>query len=112
MLCAVLGFLPEGPHALAELGGAEVQHLMGLGPRWWRVDPERLAWYVEISAELKRYGVGIKDRGYAWAMGDERFDISKHPNEPNRCGYVVEYDPFEPDAAPKKSCGPRGRRRR
>ena len=54
------------------------------------------------SAELKRYGVGNKDWGYAWAMADERFDISKHPNEPNRAGYVVEIDPMDPTSTPKK----------
>ncbi len=54
------------------------------------------------SDELKRYGVGLKDWGYAWATADERFDISKHPNEPNRAGYVVEIDPFDPTSTPKK----------
>ena len=33
---------------------------------------------------------------------DERFDISKHPNEPNRAGYVVEIDPLDPGSTPKK----------
>ncbi len=54
------------------------------------------------SAELKRYGVGLRDRGYGWAKIDERFDISKHPNEPNRNGYVVEIDPLDPASTPKK----------
>ncbi len=56
----------------------------------------------EVGAELKRYGVSGKDWGYGWAKIDERFDVSKHPNEPNRAGYVVEIDPFDPNAAPKK----------
>ena len=51
---------------------------------------------------MKRYGIGNKDWGYGWARQDERFDISKHPNEPNRAGYVVEIDPFDPDSTPKK----------
>ena len=55
-----------------------------------------------VPAELKRYGVGLKDWGYAWATADERFDISKHINEPNRAGYVVEIDPMDPTATPKK----------
>ncbi len=55
-----------------------------------------------VSDAMKRYGVGMKDWGYAWAMADERFDISKHPNEPNRAGYVVEIDPLDPDSVPKK----------
>ncbi len=55
-----------------------------------------------VPDAMKRYGVGLKDWGYAWAMADERFDISKHPNEPNRAGYVVEIDPLDPDSVPKK----------
>lgn len=56
----------------------------------------------EPTAEMKRYGVGKKDWGYAWATTDERFDISKHPNEPNRVGYIVEIDPMDPNSLPKK----------
>ena len=55
-----------------------------------------------VSDAMKRYGVGLKDWGYAWATADERFDISKHPNEPNRAGYVVEIDPLDPGSTPKK----------
>ncbi|MCP5076175.1 MAG: PhoX family phosphatase [Rhodobacteraceae bacterium] len=54
------------------------------------------------SAEMSRYGVGVKDWGYAWAKHDERFDISKQPNECNRVGYVVEIDPLDPTSTPKK----------
>jgi uncharacterized protein len=54
------------------------------------------------SAELARYGVGNEDWGYAWATADERFDISKHPTEPNRFGYIVEIDPLDPTSIPKK----------
>ncbi len=54
------------------------------------------------SKALKRYGVGIRDDGYDWARTDERFDISKHPNEPNRAGYVVEIDPMDPNSTPRK----------
>ncbi len=56
----------------------------------------------QTSAELKRYGVKNKDRGYKWASADERFDISKHPTEPNRFGYIVEIDPLNPNSTPKK----------
>jgi len=54
------------------------------------------------SAELKRYGVGNKDWGYAWATVDERFDISKNPTEPNRFGYIVEVNPMDAKSTPKK----------
>ena len=43
-----------------------------------------------------------KDWGYGWARIDERFDTFKHPNEPNRNGYVVEIDPKDPSSTPKK----------
>ncbi len=56
----------------------------------------------EPSDAFKRYGVGKKDWGYAWAKTDARFDIPKHPNEPNRFGYVVEVDPLDPTSTPKK----------
>ncbi len=56
----------------------------------------------KVSAELKRYGVSSKDWGYGWAKIDDRFDVSKNPNEPNRAGYVVELDPNNPDSTPKK----------
>ncbi len=56
----------------------------------------------EVSAELKRYGVSSKDWGYSWAKIDERFDVSKNPNEPNRAGYIVEIDPTDPNSTPRK----------
>nr|WP_255699870.1 PhoX family phosphatase [Ruegeria alba] len=56
----------------------------------------------EVSAELARYGVSAKDWGYGWARVDERFDVAKNPNEPNRAGYVVEIDPRDPSSTPKK----------
>lgn len=57
---------------------------------------------ITLNAEQKRYGIKAKDRGYGFATVDQRFDIAKNPNEPNRFGYVVEIDPFDPDAAPVK----------
>ena len=56
----------------------------------------------KVSPELKRYGVSSRDRGYQFAKVDERFDVAKHPNEANRLGFVVEVDPRQPDAMPKK----------
>ena len=55
-----------------------------------------------LPAGYKRYGIKAEDRGYGWAMTDERFDVSKHPNEPNRAGYVVEIDALDPASMPKK----------
>ncbi|MBT8171165.1 transcriptional initiation protein Tat [Phaeobacter gallaeciensis] len=56
----------------------------------------------EVSAELKRYGVSASDWGYSWAKIDDRFDVAKNPNEPNRVGYVVEIDPRDANSTPKK----------
>jgi len=57
---------------------------------------------MKIPPELKRYGIKAKDKGYGWALADERFDITRHPNEPNRAGYIVEIDPTDPNSTPKK----------
>ena len=57
---------------------------------------------LALGAAHERYGIEHEDRGYRWAMTDERFDVSKHPNEPNRAGYVVEIDPLDPASTPKK----------
>ena len=57
---------------------------------------------LALNAAQKRYGIKREDRGYRWAMTDERFDIAKHPNELNRAGYVVEIDPLDPASVPKK----------
>ncbi|MGE0857196.1 MAG: PhoX family phosphatase, partial [Hyphomicrobiaceae bacterium] len=35
-----------------------------------------------------------------WSKFDDRFDVAKEPNEPNRCGWLVEIDPLDPDWTP------------
>ncbi|MBC6407865.1 MAG: PhoX family phosphatase [Rhodobacteraceae bacterium] len=55
-----------------------------------------------LTPEMARYGVSAKDWGYGWATIDDRFDVAKTPNEPNRAGYVVEIDPTDPNSTPKK----------
>jgi secreted PhoX family phosphatase len=53
------------------------------------------------SAHHRRWGLREKS-GYRWAQFDERFNAVKHPNEPNRFGWVVEIDPLDPTALPIK----------
>ncbi len=55
-----------------------------------------------LGKTYERYGIRIRDWGYAWGEYDERFDVSRHPNEPHRVGYVVEIDPLDPRSTPKK----------
>ena len=62
---------------------------------WGKVDdadPQAVA--------FKRYGV--PGNWYAWGKFEDRFDVVKEPNEANRFGWVVEIDPFDPTATPKK----------
>jgi secreted PhoX family phosphatase len=49
-----------------------------------------------------RYGISAGGFGYGWHKGDPRFDVAVNPNEPNRHGWVVEIDPYNPDSTPKK----------
>ncbi|WP_150255055.1 PhoX family protein [Nocardiopsis deserti] len=54
------------------------------------------------SAETRRYGVGTGATGRRWERFEERFDLSKHANEINRFGYIVEVDPLDPESEPRK----------
>ncbi len=55
------------------------------------------------DAHQRRWGLRKGDPvGYRWHEHDERFDASRHPNEPNRFGWVVEIDPFNPSQVPVK----------
>ena len=53
------------------------------------------------SPTTARYLLPSRPR-YAWGAFDERFDATKHPNEFNRFGWVVEIDPFDPTSQPVK----------
>ncbi|PNH98725.1 PhoX family protein [Vibrio diazotrophicus] len=55
-----------------------------------------------VNADQKRYGISAKPSDYQWHKFDERFDVTKNPNEPNRHGWVVEIDPNDPNSMPLK----------
>ena len=51
----------------------------------------------------KRYGIDGPSRfSPAWAKHYPRFDVEQEPNEPNRFGWVVEFDPHDPRSIPVK----------
>jgi secreted PhoX family phosphatase len=55
-----------------------------------------------LTAVERRYGLAAGGFGYRWHEGDPRFDFRDNPNEPNRFGWVVEIDPWNPNATPAK----------
>jgi len=53
------------------------------------------------AAAYKRYGIA-KASGYNWQTHVERFNLDREPNEPNRFGWIVEFDPYDPASVPVK----------
>ncbi|MCA3220159.1 MAG: PhoX family phosphatase [Burkholderiales bacterium] len=57
----------------------------------------------EPSAHERRWGLRPGNpAGGRWHEFDARFDAARHANEPNRFGWVVEIDPFNPSHTPVK----------
>lgn len=56
----------------------------------------------EATPAQRRYGTVAGSQWVEYWRFDERFDLSRHPNEPHRFGWVVEIDPFDPAAKPVK----------
>ena len=53
------------------------------------------------AAAYKRYGIS-KTSWYSWWKFQDRFNVEKEPNEPNRFSWIVEYDPYDPASTPIK----------
>jgi uncharacterized protein len=51
--------------------------------------------------QYKAYGIGTKSL-YHWHKIDKRFDLEAEPNEPNRFGWIVEYNPYDKTSIPRK----------
>jgi uncharacterized protein len=49
-----------------------------------------------------RYGISPFSSGLRWHTTHPRFNADLEPNEPNRFGWVVEFDPFDPKSTPVK----------
>ncbi len=53
------------------------------------------------SDSYRRYGI-LPDATYAWGRFEDRFNLDREPNEPNRFGWIVEFDPYDPTSVPVK----------
>jgi uncharacterized protein len=51
---------------------------------------------------FNRYGIPLEPSELLWETFDPRFDVTKSPNEPNRFGYIVEVNPWDPNSTPVK----------
>jgi uncharacterized protein len=49
------------------------------------------------AAARKRYNISGKGRYADWGRYFDRFNLDKEPNEPNRFGWIVEIDPYDPN---------------
>lgn len=56
----------------------------------------------ERTNDEKRYGISPFNSGFRWHTSHTRFNADIEPNEPNRFGWVVEIDPFDPKSTPVK----------
>jgi secreted PhoX family phosphatase len=54
-----------------------------------------------LAESYRRYGI-VPDATYAWGRFEDRFNLDKEPNEPNRFGWIVEFDPYDPTSTPVK----------
>jgi uncharacterized protein len=54
------------------------------------------------TAHERRYGISRAGFGYRWHEADPRFELTANRNEPNRFGWVVEIDPWNPNSEPVK----------
>ncbi|AKE39934.1 Putative phosphatase [Corynebacterium camporealensis] len=56
----------------------------------------------KAQASLERFGIEEEESERKWERFDDRFDVAKTPNEPNRFGWIVEINPLDPDSTPIK----------
>jgi uncharacterized protein len=56
----------------------------------------------DTTPAQRRYGAVPGSQWVEYWRFEERFDMSRHPNEAHRFGWVVEIDPFDPTAKPVK----------
>lgn len=115
--CTITG--PAAGHALLKTGadatGTTVRGMLnncsgGMTPwgTWLSAEENTNGYFWGKTADensldgkaKKRYG--IPGGWYNWGQYHDRFDVAKEPNECNRFGWIVEIDPYDPNAVPKK----------
>jgi hypothetical protein len=58
---------------------------------------------TEAHQEFRNYDrYGVPGGWYIWSNYHDRLDIDAEPNEANRFGYIVEFDPYDPTSMPMK----------
>lgn len=57
---------------------------------------------ADAVAAFERYGLPEGESDRRWESFDDRFDLTKEPNEANRFGWIVEVNPWDPNSTPKK----------
>jgi uncharacterized protein len=88
------GQTPWGTYLTCE----EDSHKNYFYTRDWAADDPR-----KTQPRHARYGItGGTERDYTWHFLDPRFHVDREPNEPNRFGWVVEIDPYDPSRRPAK----------
>jgi secreted PhoX family phosphatase len=55
-----------------------------------------------MAAAHQRFGLRMRDSAFRWEYADPRFDTAQNPAESFKFGWIVEIDPFDPSARPKK----------
>lgn len=95
---------PTGKRVLGTLANCAGGHTPW---RTYLACEENFDFYFTLPASSPDYAhharYGIDDTPYfQWHRIDPRFDVSSEPHEPNRFGWVVEIDPFDPHRKPVK----------
>ncbi len=69
---------------------------------WSDVEPNPESSESDDPVTVLNARYGVPGKWYAWGVFDDRFNIDKEPNEPNRHGWIVEVNPADPSSTPVK----------